>query len=235
METLVELTRGGLVEIRHRGVIAIVDSDGTVRRSIGDTEQYVFLRSSAKPLQVIPLIETGTADHFGFTERELAVMMASHNGEAFHVETVRSILDKIGLDEGALQCGVHAPGHKPTARELWRRGEKPTAVHNNCSGKHSGMLALAVRQGHPLDDYTSLDHPVQVQIRAAVADFVGLRPEQIEVAIDGCGVPVFGCPMWRAAHGYARLVDPADLPEPRRNACLRAVTAMQKNANFSNS
>lgn len=227
METLVELTRGGLVESRHRGVIAIVDGDGVIRASLGDVEQVVFMRSSAKPLQIVPLIETGAADHYGFTQKELAVMMASHNGEPMHVDAVRSILGKIGLDEGALQCGVHPPMHEPTARELWRKGEEPSAVHNNCSGKHSGMLALAVHRGYPLDDYTSLDHPVQVQIRATVANFVGLRPDRIEVAVDGCGVPVFGCPLWRAAHAYAGLVDPTGFSHRRSEACRRAVAAMQ--------
>ncbi|MCG2768933.1 MAG: asparaginase [Anaerolineae bacterium] len=228
METLVEATRGELVESRHRGIIALVDAEGKLKSSVGDVEQYVFMRSSAKPLQLIPLIESGAADHFRFTDRELAVMMASHSGEPFHVEAVGSILAKIGLHEGALRCGIHWPMNKEAARKLRRSGQEPTAIHNNCSGKHAGMLALAVHGEHTLDNYTSPDHPVQIQIRAAIADFAGLTPEQIKIGKDGCGVPVFGLPLWRAAYAYARLVDPAAWPAGRREDCRRVVEAMQR-------
>jgi len=228
METLVEATRGELVESRHRGIIALVDAEGKLRSSVGDVEQYVFMRSSAKPLQLIPLIESGAADHFRFTDSELAVMMASHSGETFHVEAVRSILAKIGIHEGALRCGIHWPMNKEAARKLRHSGQEPTAIHNNCSGKHAGMLALAVHGEHDLDNYTSPDHTVQVQIRAAIADFAGLTPEQIKIGKDGCGVPVFGLPLWRAAYAYARLVSPASWPSGRREACRRVVEAIQR-------
>ena len=227
MDILVEVTRGELVESRHRGSIALVDAHGETQSFIGDTQQYVFMRSSAKPLQIIPLIEGGTADRFQFTDRELAVMMASHGGEPFHVEAVEGILAKIGLDESALRCGIHWPANKEAAFELRRKGEKPTEVHNNCSGKHAGMLAVAVHRGYTLDDYTSPDHPVQRMIRATIADFAGMTSEQIKIAVDGCSVPVFGLPLWRAAYAYARLADPRDLPSGRREACQRATRAMQ--------
>ena len=228
METLVEATRGELVESRHRGIIALVNAEGKLLSSVGDVEQYVFMRSSAKPLQLIPLIESDAADHFRFTDSELAVMMASHSGESFHVEAVRSILAKIGLHEGALRCGIHWPMNKEATRKLRRSGQEPTAIHNNCSGKHAGMLALAVHGEHTLNNYTSPDHPVQIQIRASIADFAGLTPEQIKIGKDGCGVPVFGLPLWRAAYAYARLVDPAAWPSGRREACRRVVEAMQR-------
>lgn len=228
METLVEVTRGDLVESRHRGIIALVEADGTLRSSVGNVEQYVFMRSSAKPLQLIPLIESGAADHFRFTDSELAVMMASHSGEPFHVEAVRSILAKIGLREGALRCGIHWPLNKEAARELRRSSQEPTVIHNNCSGKHAGMLALAVHGQYSVADYISLDHAVQVQIRAAIADFAALTPEQIKIGKDGCGVPVFGLPLWKAAYAYARLVDPAAWPSGRRQACRRVLKAMQR-------
>jgi len=228
METLVEATRGKLVESRHRGIIALVDTEGKLLSSVGDVEQYVFMRSSAKPLQLIPLIESGAADHFQFTDKELAVMMASHSGEPFHIEAVRSILAKIGLHEGALLCGTHWPLNKEVARQLICRGQEPTAIHNNCSGKHAAMLALAVYGGHSVTDYISPDHPVQIQIRTSIADFAGLTPEQIKIGTDGCGVPVFGLPLWRAAYAYARLVSPANWPSLRREACRRIIGAMQR-------
>jgi len=228
METLVEATRGELVESRHWGIITLVDAMGKLRSSVGDVEQYVFMRSSAKPLQLIPLIESGAADHFRFTDRELAVMMASHSGEPFHVEAVRSILAKISLQEETLRCGIHWPMNREAARKLRRSGQEPTAIHNNCSGKHAGMLALAVHGAHTLDNYTSPDHPVQIQIRASIANFAGLTPAQIKIGKDGCGVPVFGLPLWRAAHAYARLVDPDDWPSGRKEACRRIVEAMQR-------
>src|SRR5918911_4219839 len=144
---LVEVTRGEIVESRHRGHIVAVDGAGNLIAQLGVPETLTYLRSSAKPFQAIPLVESGAADRFGFTEKEIALACGSHYGEAIHTETVASMLSKIGLDASALQCGAHEPLNPEAARVLRERGEPPTALHNNCSGKHSGMLALAVHLG----------------------------------------------------------------------------------------
>ena len=224
---VVEATQGSLVESRHRGLVAVANARGVLLASVGDVNAYAYMRSSAKPLQAIPLVESGAAEHYGFTHAQLAVVAASHSGEPFHLEAVRSILDKIGLSEEALLCGAHWPASRESSEELRRQGEKPRPIHNNCSGKHAGMLALAVHGGQSIHDYKSPDHPVQVRIRRTVAEFAGLADQDIILGIDGCGVPTLALPVWRAAHAYARLVDPSDWGLERRQACARIVAAMQ--------
>src|SRR5918911_1504987 len=137
---LVEVTRGSITESRHRGHIVAVDGDGQIVSHLGAPHNVTFLRSSSKPHQAIPLVASGAADHFGFTEKEVAIACASHNGETIHTETVAGLLRKIGLEEGALKCGAHEPYSAEAARRLRERGVEPTALHNNCSGKHTGML-----------------------------------------------------------------------------------------------
>ena len=228
METLVELTRGKLVESVHRGAIALMDATGVMVASVGNIDRCVYMRSSAKPLQVVPMIEGGAADRFRFSERQLAVMVASHSGEPIHLEQVRAILATIGLDEEALACGAHWPSSAVTAAELRRKRLEPTSIHNNCSGKHAGMLALAVHAGFPVDGYTSLSHPVQDRILRTIAEFADVTPQDVVLATDGCGVPVFGLPLWRGALAYARLVDAECWPPERRRACDKVVAAMRK-------
>jgi len=203
---LVEAWRGDMVESVHYGVIAVVGPDGVVRHHAGDPDVPIFLRSIAKPAQALPLLMSGAAERFGITEAELAVIMGSHNGETIHLETVGSILAKIGLGEDALQCGAHAPYHKPTANDLRRRGVAPSVLHNNCSGKHAGMLALAIHLGAPTGTYLEPDHPVQVRIRAVIETLAGLPAGGARLATDGCSAPTFGVPLRAAALLYARLI-----------------------------
>src|SRR5438105_2203592 len=149
-EQLVEVWRGPIVESRHRGHLIAVDGDGLTVTLLGAPQSVTYLRSSAKPFQAIPLVASGAADHFGFTEKEIAIACGSHNGEEMHVEIVRSMLQKIGLNESALKCGIHEPYDTEVARELIRKGEEPSVLQNNCSGKHAGMLALAKHIGAPI-------------------------------------------------------------------------------------
>jgi L-asparaginase II len=165
-----------------------------------------YLRSSAKPFQAIPLVSTGAAARFGFTEREIAIACASHNGEAIHTETVSLMLGKIGLDPSALKCGVHEPFSAEVAEELRRNGRRPTVLHNNCSGKHAGMLALALHLGAAIETYDRMDNPVQQWILRSVSEFSGVAPDKIALGVDGCGAPVFGVPVSSMALMYARLV-----------------------------
>ena len=224
---LVQVWRGDTVESVHFGAIAVADSRGRVLAACGDPGTITFLRSAAKPVQVLPLLASGAAERFGLLDEEIAVMAGSHGGEPFHVEAVRSILRKIGLDESALQCGVHAPYHRPTAQALRRRGAEPTALHNNCSGKHAGMLALAVQLGAPVSTYLEVDHPVQVRIRAAIEELAGLDPGSSRVATDGCSAPTFAMPLRHAARMYARLVQ-AGRRGPMDAAAARVVAAMRR-------
>jgi L-asparaginase II len=223
---LVKTTRGDVVETVHRGALAVVDSDGRLITRAGDPGLIVSMRSSAKPFQLLPLIESGAADRLGFSERELAVMAASHNGSDIHVETVAGILDRLGLDERALLCGTHPPIDRQAAEALIRAEKPPSPLHNNCSGKHASMLAYAVSQGWPIEDYTDPTHPVQMSIVQTLAEMTDWPVERIHVGIDGCSVPVFGLPLRQAALAYARLAGPSGLPQPRQSACRRVVAAM---------
>lgn len=223
---LVAVTRGEIDESMHFGAMAVADSDGRVLASMGSPETVTFLRSSAKPLQVIPLIESGAADHFRMTTAEIAIAIGSHSGEARHVETVRSILSKIGLGEDALMCGTHIPYHRETARRLESEGRRPTPLHSNCSGKHSGMLALALFRGAPTEGYFRAAHPVQREILETVASISGVDASRIPLGIDGCTAPTFGLSLASVATAFARLMEPDRSRGSGRDAVRRAVAAM---------
>lgn len=226
-EPLVQVTRGGISESRHRGHIAAVETDGKIVARLGAPETLTYLRSSAKPHQAIPLITSGAADRFRFTEKEIALACASHSGEAIHTEVAASMLEKIGLEPSALKCGTHEPFSPEVSRQLREKGEAPNVLQNNCSGKHAGMLALALHLGAPIETYDEPASPVQLAIGRAVSQFSGVPMEDIAVGIDGCGVPVFGVTVKAMALMYARLVaPPAEFDNKIKNACARIVSAM---------
>ncbi len=226
-EPLVEVKRGGITESRHRGHIVAVDPDGEILAHLGARETVTYLRSSAKPHQAIPLIASGAADRFGFDEREIALACASHSGEDIHTTIAASMLKKIGLTPEALKCGIHEPYGPEISRQIRERGEKPNVLQNNCSGKHAGMLALALHLGAPIETYDQPDNPVQLAIGATVSEFSDIAIEDIAVGIDGCGVPVFGITVKAMAMIYARLVaPPSSFDEKTRSACKRIIAAM---------
>ncbi|MBW3660459.1 MAG: asparaginase [Gemmatimonadetes bacterium] len=196
--------RGGEVESLHRVHAALVREGRMVARH-GDPSTRAYLRSSAKPIQALPLVEEGLVERYGFTPQEIAVMAASHNGETFHLDAVRSILEKAGLEEDRLRCGPHPPMHEPSARALRDAGCEPAAIHNNCSGKHAGMLAVCRAKGWPLDSYRDADHPLQVRIRDTVAELAGVDPGSIGIGVDGCGVPCFALPVTAMAAAFDAL------------------------------
>jgi L-asparaginase II len=228
-EVLIEVTRGELVESVHRGAAAVVASDGRLLYSVGDPWLITHMRSAAKPMQIIALLEGGGVERFGFTEQEVAVMIASHNGEDIHVATVQNILQKIGKTEADLACGAHYPTGKQAARALRERGEPPSQLHNNCSGKHSGMLALAVMHGWPTEGYYKPGHPVQQAIRQAVVEISDVPDQRLITAVDGCSAVEYAMPLYHMALGFARLVDRtyADFSAARRAAAATAVAAMR--------
>ena len=226
-EPLVEVTRGAITESRHRGHVVAVEPDATMVSYLGAPENVTFLRSSAKPFQALPLLVSGAADHFGFSDREVALACASHSGEPIHTEIVASMLRKIGLGPDALKCGTHEPFSPEVARRLRDQGQQPNVLQNNCSGKHAGMLALAKHLGAPVETYHSSENPIQLAIGRVVAEFAGVALEDLSVGIDGCGVPVFGITVKAMALAYARLVAPPEgLNESTRSACQRIVRVM---------
>jgi L-asparaginase II len=220
------LTRGDCVESIHYGAIAVVDVEGQLIASYGDPYGASFLRSTAKPFQALPFIEAGGAEHFDLTPREIALICASHSGTDEHVSVVEGIQAKVGITEAHLKCGTHPPIHKETAEAMRQRGEEPTPNRDNCSGKHSGMLAHAKLKGASLKDYLEFDHPVQQSILNAFAEMCERTPESIGLGIDGCSAPNFSIPFYNAAWGWARLADPTGLAPKRAAACHKITTAM---------
>ncbi len=223
---LFELTRGRIVESLHYGAIAVADSHGRLLHSYGDPQTVAFLRSSAKPFQALPFVERGGARTFGLTPRELALVCASHEGSDEHVQVARDIQAKAGIQESDLQCGVHMPGDVTAYKSLIARGEKPTPNRNNCSGKHSGMLAHAKMRGLPLETYLENDHPIQQDILTAFAEMCDYPREKVELGIDGCSAPNFAVPLYNAALAFARLCDPRGLSAARAEACRTITSAM---------
>ena len=217
--------RGERVESWHRVSYAIVDAAGRRRQVAGDPDRPIFPRSAVKPLQALVLLESGAAERFAVSQPELALACASHGGEPFHVEAIRRWLARLGLDQTALECGAHPPLHAPAAERLAAAGRQPEPVHNNCSGKHTGMLAAALHLGAPLAGYTAADHPVQRRVVATLAEMAGA--DQLPApAIDGCGLPTWPLSLGQLATALARLADPAGLAADRRAACRRVRAAM---------
>lgn len=223
---LFALTRGDTLESVHFGAIAVVDAQGRLLASVGDPWVVTYLRSTAKPFQALPFVEDGGPDHFGLTDEEIALLCASHSGTDRHVAVVKRIQQKVGVTEGQLLCGTHPPYDEATAKALQARGEEPTPNRHNCSGKHTGMLAQAVLHGWPTADYINPDHPVQQRILRTFAEMCGLAPEDVRVGVDGCSAPNFAAPLYHVAYGYARLMDPRDLPAQRATAVRTIVRAM---------
>ena len=223
---VVEATRGALVESTHRGAGAVVDARGVVAFAFGDVERAVFPRSAVKAFQALPLVESGAADKLGLTDAEIALACASHGGEAEHVAGVETMLAKVGLDARALACGVHWPLNGKAARALARAGEGPTALHNNCSGKHAGFLCLSCASGWSAIGYLAADHPAQQAARAAIAELVGAPLGADVCAIDGCSIPTYAAPLQALALGFARFGAGEGLAPAREKATRRIRAAV---------
>jgi len=222
---LVELTRGALVESVHRGAIAIADSEGALFASLGDVDTPVYPRSSLKPIQALPLLESGAADAFSLRPEEIALACASHSGEPMHTERVAAWLKKIGCSELDLACGAHPPRYEPVWETMIRHGESPTRIHNNCSGKHTGFLTVARHWNVATDGYERHDHPVQMAVAKALGDLTGLTGE-LPWGVDGCTAPNFAIPLSAFARALAKLARPDSLTQTRANAARRIVSAM---------
>ena len=224
-----ELTRGNIVESTHYGAVAVVDSSGKLLAWYGDPTTVTFLRSSAKPFQALPFIEQGGDQAFHLTSKEIAIMCASHEGTDEHVEVIKGIQDKVGVQESDLLCGTHLLTHLPTIEGMRLRGEMVSPNRNNCSGKHTGMLAHARMRGLPIADYINPAHPIQKTILETFAQMCGVAPDRVVIGTDGCSAPNFAIPLSNAALGFARLCDPRNLAQERAAACRRITSAMMAN------
>jgi L-asparaginase II len=217
---LVEVSRGTLVESRHRGAVAVADADGATVLGFGDVETPIFPRSAVKALQALLLIETGAAERYGFGDEELALACASHSGEPGHVAVAEGMLAKAGLDGSALRCGAHWPMAQNAVAALARTGE-PSALHNNCSGKHAGFLCDACAMGVDHADYWRPQHPVQRQVCAVLQDVTGATLSDERCAIDGCSVPTWAIPLQHLAGGFAKFATGQGLSPERARAAAR--------------
>lgn len=204
----VDFFRGAYPESVHQVQAVMLDQTKKILWQTGDTSGSVFWRSGAKPFQVLPLLAIGGADRFSLNEAELALMAASHSGARLHTEAVEGILTKMGLGISALECGTARPLDEEISREMYRNGEPYTCLHNDCSGKHAGMVGLALIRKYPLPGYKEPDHPVQQEMRQAVAKAAGVEVHELEEGVDGCGVPSFRVPLSAMAFAYAQLALP---------------------------
>jgi len=224
---LVDVLRGGAVESVHRGAIAVLDADGSVLASMGDIERPIFPRSAVKVLQALPLVASGAADRLGLSDEELAIACASHGGEELHTRTAASMLAKAGLDADALECGVHWPYFEGAARALAARGEAPSALHNNCSGKHAGFLCLACAMHDGPDTrqyakgYVTPEHPVMREVTAALQAATGFDLRRTARGTDGCSIPTYAIPLRHLALAFARVATGVGLSSGHAQAARR--------------
>lgn len=207
--------------------MAVVDTTGGLLASVGEpTRVQAYWRSAAKPFQALPAVSSGAAARYGFAPEDMALASGSHNGEPVHVERVASMLERAGCSVDDLACGVHPPLDPEAAAELRNRGVEPTVLHNNCSGSHAAMLALAPELGASTAGYESPGHPVQVAILDTVCQVTGLEATDVTIGVDGCGVPCFGTSVYHLALAFARLMDPNGLEAPDPADLLRIRDAM---------
>jgi len=224
---LAELVRNGWVENRHRGAFCISNDKGNIIASIGDIERAIFPRSAIKSMQALALFSSGAVEKFGLNETDIAIAIASHHGEPEHIEAVISLLKKIGSTQNDLQCGAHAPSNRKARNQLFSTGSKPGTIHNNCSGKHAGMLAVARALGVSDKEYWLLDHPVQKLVKASIEQVLGEELSSSHCGTDGCSIPTFAAPLKSFALGFARMATGRgfdDLTKSSFNSILNAAT-----------
>ena len=225
---LVNSWRGEVIENRHRGAVAVCDPRGRLLHSWGDVETLVYPRSAVKLLQALPLVESGAADHYDLDNQELALACASHGAEPVHTAAVQRWLQRIGLDEGALECGAHAPYHEPTAAALLAQRREFGRVHNNCSGKHTAMLTTCCFRGDATRGYIERDHPAQQRWFDALGEMSGVDMRSLPWNRDGCGIPVIAMPLTAIATAFARVAAPDDLAASRAAAIERLAAAISE-------
>ena len=223
---VVEVTRGSVIESRHRGAIAVVDGDGTLVYSVGDIAQPVFPRSAIKAVQALPLVESGAAEAFGFGNAETSLACASHSGEDEHIRLARDMLSRAGLDETCLECGGHWSSQQWVMLHQARSWTStPTAICNNCSGKHAGFVCTAAHLGIDPKDYVRPGHPIQIGIKDALEDLTGEQHSADSCGTDGCSIPTYAIPLTAMAHGFAKMVTGQGLAPQRAAAASSIINA----------
>lgn len=231
---LVEAWRGSIVESFHRGAVAVVDGDGALVAALGDIDRPIFPRSAVKLLQALPLVESGAADRFGLSDEELALACASHEGQPEHARTAAAVLAKAGMDVSVLECGAHWPYHEASVHALAAAGTKPTALHNNCSGKHAGFICLGCLLADQRDrrsflaGYVQPEHPVMREVTAAVQASTGCDLAHAPRGTDGCSIPTYAIPLRQLAHGFARAATGVGLSAGHAAAAKRLRRAVAK-------
>lgn len=225
----VNVWRGPNIESRHYVSAVVVDSQGLTQLSWGEPSLKIYPRSSIKALQALPIVLSGAADQFSITDIELALASASHGGEPEQINVVQGLLRRLGLSVQNLECGAHPPGDAIAAGHLMQAGNKFSALHNNCSGKHTGMLATALALGKGTDGYSKAAHPVQKMIRHLIEDFCSVQISENDIAVDGCSIPTYFMPIQNLATGMARLGDPKNFEDSYRMAAERIYTANVSN------
>ncbi|MBT3701693.1 MAG: asparaginase [Alphaproteobacteria bacterium] len=227
----VEVTRGqspetAFVESRHRASCAVVAADGTIVHGWGDVDQLVFPRSAIKPIQALPLIETGAADAFGYSAAEISLACASHHAEDRHVEAVTDILGRIGLTAEALECGPKVSIDEAVKIERLKKGVEPSRLRSDCSGKHTGFLATAMHMGEDPAGYIDRTHPVQQRIFQTISEMCDVDVSTLPEGIDGCSIPALAIPLSALALGMAKLANPGGLGAVREAAADRVVQSI---------
>ena len=231
---LVDVKRGNAVESTHCGALAVLDADGSVVAALGDIDRPIFPRSAVKVLQALPLVASGAAERLGLTDDELALACASHNGEELHTRTAARMLAKAGLDPSALECGTHWPRLDSASRALAAQGREPTALHNNCSGKHAGFLCLACALHGATElrryvrGYVKPEHPLMREVTAALQASTGHDLAHTPRGVDGCSIPTFAVPLRNLAHAFARVGTGVGLSADHARAARRLRAAVAK-------
>ncbi len=223
LQAEVLVLRGGIAESRHRVQVVVARANGDVRAATAHPERPTSFRSAAKPFQLLPFVERGHADRMGLSEPELAIMAASHSGSHEHLRLVRVLLERLGLTAAALACGYHEPMDAGSLADVRRDPALCGPLYNNCSGKHTGMLAFCLAEGWPIEGYEQATHPLQLLMRQTVAECCGVSPESVLTGIDGCSVPVFGMPLVQMAIGYARIAEAMARGGGPREAALQRI------------
>ncbi len=216
---LVQIFRGGVLESYHRGSVCVVNAQNEIVFQLGNSQQICYPRSALKLIQALPLIELGGIEKFGLTAEEIAITCGSHNGEEIHVTVVQSILQKIGLNQTHLSCGTQYPTDKASSETFIKTNTKPSAIHNNCSGKHAGMLALCILLNHPIENYLNPSHPIQKLILSYVEELYEYPASKMVCALDGCTAPIYSIPIYNQAIAYKNLVEPSRFRPELQKAC----------------
>jgi L-asparaginase II len=222
---LAEVLRGTQVESRHHGALIVCDATGRTVMAVGEVDTPVFPRSAVKSIQALPLVESGAADAYGFGNRELALACASHNGEPEHASLAQTMLERAGLSEANMECGVHWPSRQQTALDLAASGRKPNQLHNNCSGKHSGFLCTCAHEGIDPTGYVGAEHRLQEMVRDTMESVTGARHDPALRGTDGCSIPTYAIPLKNMALGFARMATGEGLQPLRAKAAKRLFSA----------